>query len=216
VACCYIAHALAARGDGHLVAIGPASRFGVELAPEDLLGRLSLGDRVTIFYEYGDYNWRLGQFQALEVRPEFDLIYLDGVHTWAVDALAFLLAERLLAPGGCMIFSALHWSIGASPTLARAAANLPADMRDAEQVKLVCDRLVKPHPNIAEYWEDGTWAYARKRDSGTKCGADRGAARELISEQAQAVRKYVESMWREGRWQDLTGPHPITGIHQTV
>jgi hypothetical protein len=24
-------------------------------------------------------------------------------------------------------------------------------MRDAEQIKLVCDRLVKPHPNLAEF-----------------------------------------------------------------
>jgi hypothetical protein len=50
----------------------------------------------------------------------------------------------------------------------------------------------------------------------TKRGTDRGAALELISEQAQAVRKYVEPMWREGRRQDLTGPRPITGIRQAV
>ena len=49
-------------------------------------------------YRYLDsYNWNLRLI--LEDRPElrFDYIFLDGAHTWAVDALTFLICDPLLS-----------------------------------------------------------------------------------------------------------------------
>jgi predicted O-methyltransferase YrrM len=156
VSTCYIASALAESGGGHVVAIDRAGRLEANSPPtEELLSRLSLRDRVTLFYEYSSFNWRLYHFLAQSPRPEFDLVFLDGAHTWEIDGFAFLLAERLLAPGGHAIFDDVNWSIGRSLTLGEMAAAMPADEREAQQIRLVCEHLVRPHPGIDRFWDDG-------------------------------------------------------------
>ena len=49
--------------------------------------------------------------------PLFDYIYLDGAHTWAIDALAFFVADLLLKPGGYIDFDDYSWTIDGSPTV---------------------------------------------------------------------------------------------------
>lgn len=38
------------------------------------------------------------------VAPSFGYVYLDGVHTWAIDGLAFVLLDRMLRLGGAIEF----------------------------------------------------------------------------------------------------------------
>jgi predicted O-methyltransferase YrrM len=189
VSTCYIAAALKERGDGHVVAIDRAARLTRSPQADDLLDRLGLQEQVSLFYEYSSYNWRLYNLITQEVAPEFDLIYLDGAHTWEADGFAFMLAERLLAPGGHIVFDDIHWSFGKSPSAASHARDMPEDERDSHQVSLVCDVLVKPHPNIADYWEDRTWGFARKRPGDRLDNASRDAAREIVRRNAQVVRE---------------------------
>jgi hypothetical protein len=41
------------------------------------------------------YNWSVMRVLAERKEPPFDYVFLDGAHTWAHDALAFLGAEEL-------------------------------------------------------------------------------------------------------------------------
>lgn len=94
------------------------------------------------------YNWSLMEVLAAHDGPAFDYVFLDGAHTWAHDALAFALADRLLAPGGYLDFDDYTWSLGASPSMNPDAF---PDVRElytdaqiaARQVALVVDLLVR-------------------------------------------------------------------------
>ena len=50
------------------------------------------------------YNWSLMRVLRDHPAPVFDYVFLDGAHTWALDALAFLLLDRLLVEGGYLDF----------------------------------------------------------------------------------------------------------------
>jgi predicted O-methyltransferase YrrM len=94
------------------------------------------------------YNWSLMRVLAEHAAPVFDYVYLDGAHTWAHDALAFLLVDRLLVPGGYLDFDDYAWTLRHSPSMNPAAfpdvERLYTDEQiDARQVALVVDLLVR-------------------------------------------------------------------------
>ena len=94
------------------------------------------------------YNWSLMAVLAEHEAPVFDYIFLDGAHTWAHDALAFCLADRLLAPGGYLDFDDYTWTLGASPSM---NPDIFPEVRElytpeqiaARQIALVVDLLVR-------------------------------------------------------------------------
>ncbi len=95
------------------------------------------------------YNWSL--MRVLQERGDrvFDYVFLDGAHTWVHDALAYALADRLLAPGGYLDFDDYAWSLRASPSMNPQAFPeveqlYSDDQIDARQVALVVDLLVRP------------------------------------------------------------------------
>lgn len=99
------------------------------------------------------YCWQLGKLLERSSVPLWDYIYLDGAHTWEIDALAVLLSGRLLRSGGHIELDDYHW------TMERSAAVGPfASARDwytAEQmrtpaVKMICDTLLRPDPAWTE------------------------------------------------------------------
>ncbi len=165
VSTCYIAAALASRGGGRVVTIDRTPTAAFSPGVEDFLERLGLRDLVHVFYEHTTYNWRLRDFLRLEPRPVFDLVFLDGAHTWEPDALAFLLAERLLRPGGWFVFDDVDWSMANSVALrdSPAVQDLPADERQLAPIREIIELLVRSHPNIAECRDDGKWGFARKK-----------------------------------------------------
>lgn len=57
----------------------------------------------------GTYAWTL--FEMLERGETFDLIYLDGHHTFYVDLPAFALAHHLLRPGGYIVVDDIQWTL---------------------------------------------------------------------------------------------------------
>lgn len=94
------------------------------------------------------YNWSLMQVLADHEEPVFDYVYLDGAHTWAHDALAFLLIDRLLKPGGYVDLDDYSWSLRTSPSMNPQAfpdvERLYSDEQiDAQQVALVVELLVR-------------------------------------------------------------------------
>ncbi len=59
----------------------------------------------------GTYAWNL--FEMLGAGRRFDVVYLDGHHTFYVDVPAAFLGDRLLEPGGMFLVDDIRWSLGA-------------------------------------------------------------------------------------------------------
>ncbi|MEK0083892.1 class I SAM-dependent methyltransferase [Benzoatithermus flavus] len=180
VSACYAAAAVASLGGGRVVAIDRLEVAAYRPGILDFSRELGFESIIVPFFERATYNWRLRDFLRLEPRPVFDLVFLDGAHTWEPDSLAFLLSEKLLRPGGWWILDDLNWSIGTSPTARRVAPGqitLAADEIEALQVRDVIDLVVRPHPNVASWSENGKWGFARKKTLEEMAAEDRlGAA----------------------------------------
>lgn len=164
VSTCYMASVLEDLGAGHVTTIDLERAKRVDPNIEMLLDRTGLRRRVTVYYEPTGYNWRLMKMLQSDPQPRFDLCYLDGAHTWVDDGLAFFLVDRLLNPGGWIIFDDLNWSFSQSPSLMDSewVRALPAEQRQAPQVRHVFDLLVKTHPAYGEIRIEGEWGFARK------------------------------------------------------
>jgi predicted O-methyltransferase YrrM len=132
---------------------------------ENLLKKIDALDSVNIFYEPNSYLWRLMKFLEEDSTPRFDLCYLDGAHSWSVDGFAFLLVDRLLKPGGWIIFDDINWTYDKSPTLKNTeyVKNMPEDEKITPQIKKVFDLLVKTHPNYHNFKETKQWGYTQKK-----------------------------------------------------
>jgi len=94
-------------------------------------------------------------------------VFIDGAHTWAHDALAFLICDRLLEPGGYMDFDDYTWALATSasmqPEVFPDVRRLYSDEQIAtRQVALVVDLLVRPDPRYEELLENKVF---RKREA---------------------------------------------------
>lgn len=69
---------------------------------------------------YDSYSWNLAEMvlSMYETSDDgvFDLVYLDGAHTFIHDGLSASLLKILLRPNGVVIFDDLFWTIMKSPT----------------------------------------------------------------------------------------------------
>jgi predicted O-methyltransferase YrrM len=166
VSTCYAAAAVASLGGGRVVAVDRLEIAVFRPGVLTFVPELGLERLVIPFFERVTYNWRLRDFLASDPRPVFDLVFIDGAHTWEPDSLAFLLSELLLRPGGWWIFDDLNWSIGSSPTARRPGPGqltMREDELDACQIRDVIDLVVRPHPHVASWHENGKWGFARKK-----------------------------------------------------
>jgi hypothetical protein len=94
------------------------------------------------------YCWSLMKVLAQHKEPIFDYVYIDGAHTWDVDALAFFLVDRLLKPGGFVDFDDYYWSIAKSGSMnpdafPRIREFYTEEQIVAPQVALIIELLVK-------------------------------------------------------------------------
>lgn len=101
------------------------------------------------------YNWTLMNVLRESSEPIYDYVFLDGAHTWNLDALAFFLVDRLLKVGGYLDFDDYDWSLEKSPYLnpiafPRTAKQYTKEQVAAEQVRLVIDLLVRRDPRYEE------------------------------------------------------------------
>lgn len=163
---CYLAAAVAER-DGSLVSIDLETARDRVPRAEDLLKQCGCLDRVTLYHEPTSYTWRLMKFLQQDPQPRFDLCFIDGAHSWATDGFAFFLVDRLLVPGGWLIFDDLDWTFGTSPSLRNSemVRNMPDEEKRTPQIRLVYELLVKGHPGYDDFQVRGPWAFARKRQA---------------------------------------------------
>lgn len=160
---CYFAAAVDEL-DGHLTTIDRPAARRREPSIDQLLDRCGLAERVTTVYAKGSFTWELMGMLEREPQPRFDFVYLDAGHTWDVTGFGFFLVDKLLAPGGWLLFDDLNWTIAASEGLRddERAAKLPKEQRTTAQVGKVFDLLVRTQPGYRNVRQQGNWGWAQK------------------------------------------------------
>jgi predicted O-methyltransferase YrrM len=108
---------------------------------------------------FDSYNWSLMKLLRDGAAGSFDYVFIDGAHTWALDALAFLLVDRLLADGGYVDFDDYGWTLARSPSMSPEAfpptSRLYTDEQINErQVALIVDVLVRSDDRYEEVVEN--------------------------------------------------------------
>lgn len=164
VSTCYMAGALEEMGGGNITTVDLENAKTAKPNIEELLKTLSLSKYVKIYYEPTSYIWRLMKLIEENPDPAFDLCYIDGAHDWFVDGFAFFLVDKLLLPGGWIVFDDIDWTYAISPALkdTERVKNMPKEERETKQMRKVYDLLVKPHPNYNNFQVKNDWVYAQK------------------------------------------------------
>ena len=162
----YIAGALEDLGRGQLTTIDRESAKKHDPNIETLLGQAGLAHRVTPVYAFRSFTWELQKMVAQDPRPQFDLCYFDGGHTWDETGFGFLLVDLLLRPGGVIVFDDMNWTVAGSAAytknVAKSATYSP-DEAAARSVERVWDLLVpeRGYERIERH-DKIHWGVARK------------------------------------------------------
>ena len=166
---CYMAAALDEAGVGSILTIDRESAYSREPNINALLDRAGLSRYVTPVFAHNSYNWELMRLLQLyreghRTRPVFDFVFIDGAHTWEVDGFAFFLVDKLLKPGGWLLFDDVHWTMAASPTVRNSerVRALPDEEKNTPQIMRVFSLLTMQHPGYSDFTVKGNWAWAYK------------------------------------------------------
>jgi predicted O-methyltransferase YrrM len=163
----YLAAVLEDLGRGHLVTIDREKARRHRPNIEEVLLQLGLTHRVTPVFTERSYTWEMARLIRQQPRPQFDLCYFDGGHTWDQTGFGFVLVDMVLRPGGLIVFDDLTWTIESAM---RERSKIPAhwqraseDERRTPGVQLVFDLLV-PHLGYTDIRvaNEGRWGIARK------------------------------------------------------
>ena len=164
VSTAYIAGAIQDIGEGQLTTIDLTTATAREPNIEAVLSMTGLRHLVRVHLEQRSFNWRLmrmlqeGQFES------FDFCYLDGGHTWYDTGLAFCLVDRLLKPGGWVVFDDLRFTFRQSSNRDKPwVRRMPEEEQTEPQVQRVFELLVESNPNFSDFRKMGQFAFARKR-----------------------------------------------------
>jgi len=171
VSSCYIAAALEEVGSGHLTTVDLRARADRRPNIEDLLERTRLEPWVTFVREYTSYTWFLKR--EIEQRspsgtcdPFYNFCFIDGAKNWTIDGMAFFLVDKLLKPGGWILFDDYDWTYGGQNRTATDGINhheMGPDELSIPHIKLIVDLLIAQHPDYSEIRiQDDVWAWAHK------------------------------------------------------
>jgi predicted O-methyltransferase YrrM len=178
-ATCVMAAALDEIGAGQITAVDLADA-AFSPSAEEQLARCGLGGFATVARMQTGYTWFLHD----EIRrrtanglcaPKYDLCIIDGPKNWTIDGCAFFLADKLLRPGGWIIFDDYDWTYAGADTT-RAATDgithraLSEAERTTPQIREVFELLVVQHGDYGEFVVEDhkDWAMARKTQSREK------------------------------------------------
>jgi predicted O-methyltransferase YrrM len=170
VSTCYIAAALDERGAGSVITIDlEAARDSVPNILT-LLERTGLGQYVTPVFTDSSYIWELMQLIEERTedgvcRPRFDFCFIDGAHTWEVDGFAFFLVDKLLRPGGWVLFDDVYWTFAedVKDQSVDVVQMVPVGQRVVSQVERVFSLLVCQHAGFENISIRDKWGWAQKK-----------------------------------------------------
>jgi predicted O-methyltransferase YrrM len=163
----YFAAILEDLGRGHVTAIDKKTALDHQPNIDDVLRMTGLSHRVTRVLSDRSYTWELLKMMRSTEPPQFDFCYFDGGHTWDATGFGFVLVDRLLKPGGWIIFDDLDWtiekSLESSPQRESIYRKYGSDERTTPAVRLVFETLVKDfgYRNMKEVSEF-SWGVAQK------------------------------------------------------
>jgi len=180
-ATCYMAAALDELGKGTITAVDLlSSQHHYVPSPEQQLLRSGLSRYVRMVrYETG-YSWFLHDEIKRQTAddacvPNYDFCVIDGSKNWTIDGGAFFLVDKLLRPGGVLVFDDYSWTYALADRRRRATdgvthRELSSDERHTPAVREIFELLVKQHPAYTEFelYPVEDWAVARKVDADQK------------------------------------------------
>lgn len=103
---------------------------------------------------HDSYNWSLANlWKGLEDKELFDVVYLDGAHTFVHDGLACCILKSMLKKGGVLLFDDLYWTIWTSPSVnptvnPKMKKLYTEEQMKTRQVQLVVDMFMKTDKNF--------------------------------------------------------------------
>lgn len=148
--------------------------------PDHVLRNAGVADAVQrVLVEDSSYDWWLGQQIAERsssgvCQPKYDFVYIDGAHNWTIDGFAFFLVEKLLVPGGWILFDDLEWSYAGltstfGPGQGPEALGLSNAERAVPHMRLVFELLVHQHPSFSNLLiQDDDWGWTQKVPDGDR------------------------------------------------
>ncbi len=172
---CYIAAALAEAGGGRLTCVDllPAREWQ-QPSIEELLARTGLGHLVQVEREATSYTWFLkkqieAQTRDFACEPLYDFCFIDGAKNWTIDGLTFFLVDKLLKPGGWIVFDDLQWTYASKLAKGKKKSDgiflleMGEDELNQPHIELIFQLLVMQHPGYSQFRvKDNWWAWARK------------------------------------------------------
>ena len=137
-----MATCLANRGELHLYDFAePVADLVSDLS---VLGFTNVRGFPNTSRHWDSYNWTLAQKLRNGEQEVYDYIYIDGAHTFAVDALAFVLCDRLLKPGGYLEFDDYNWCFAGSRWMRETRRQFMTDEQiQTPQVGMVIDLFLR-------------------------------------------------------------------------
>lgn len=173
---CYVAAALDEVGSGHLTSVDLISALEWLKPPaiEDLLARTGLENTVSVKREHTSYTWFLKKeierhTKNNNCQPVYDFCFIDGAKNWTIDGITFFLVDKLLKPGGWIVFDDLQWTYasklneGKKKSGGVSMLEMGSDELSQPHIELIFQLLVMQHPSYANFKvKDNWWAWAQK------------------------------------------------------
>lgn len=210
---CYIAAALEANDHGHLLTIDNRDALARSPRIDELLTRTGLSHRVTTTFAERSYTWELMKLLQRQADTSsdsfaFDFCFIDGAHQWDADGFAFLMVlERLLSPGGWVLFDDLEWTIGGSEAMKdeQWVKDLPEEERATAQVELVVRLLAARHPLVQKVDLRDGWAWVQKRAEGQAVASASSSVAQVYENQGLGEFAFSAARRAWKGWQRLSG-----------
>lgn len=159
---CYFAAAVMKNGGGHIDAVDIEPSAGFKPSLEELGKKTGLGHLIDVHRETSSYTWWLKKKIEAQTRdgncqPCYDLIFIDGPKDWTNDGAAFFMADKLLRPGGLMLFDDFAWSYeshrkASGKTLkGYVFPQMSDDEFNTPHVRAIFHLLVAQHPGYSDF-----------------------------------------------------------------
>jgi predicted O-methyltransferase YrrM len=172
-ATCYMAAALQELGRGKITCVDLLeAAHWYRPSPEEQLSLTGLGEFAEIFRMKTGYTWflhdKIRESTTDDIcREEYDLCVIDGPKNWTIDGGAFFFVDKLLKPGGWLVFDDYLWTYEEANSRRDATdgithRTLSDDERKVPHIRDVFELLVVQHPNYANFIRLRSWAIAQK------------------------------------------------------
>jgi hypothetical protein len=151
-------------GFGSLTAIDLSSTRNLDPNLGEVLESIGLSHLVQAYYEPRSVNWRLMKMLEEDRYESFDFCYISGAPTWYEAGLSFCLVERLLKPGGWVVFDELHFTYRDSRLREKPwVGRMPEEEQTCPQVERVFELLVEADPHFCSFRRFDRLGFALKR-----------------------------------------------------